>query len=231
MQSGDNDEYAKHDLRAQQEMSEWALAMLIVSVAGLAVTAVGLGYVILTFRQNVEATRAATAQAKTAREHLERMETPFLRAVPVQPPESNTGKPYEWLRDTVIRLENCGRSYAIVTNETADTGHFSIVSDRRFDPRRDWGRYVGNALIVPADGFSVPLRAAPPHEIDAAYREAEAQGGALHGIVRYRDALGNRYVMGFAFTYVVHMREYIQLVDPDSNYHYREDEMPYPPAD
>jgi hypothetical protein len=161
---------------------------------------------------------------------MERLETPFLRAVPVQPDPDDVS--FDWTKQTMFRLENCGRSYAVVTHFSAATVHFGkFVKGEKFDRNRDRGRFVGDdALIVPPGGFSMLLKADHPVVIDESHPDMVGQGGAFHGIVRYRDALGNRYVMGFAFTYISHLREYMLLVSPEANYHYREGEAPVPPT-
>lgn len=56
------DEYAKQDLKAQQDMAEWAFAMFWASMAGVAITFVGVLYVAATLNE----TRNATAAAQTA---------------------------------------------------------------------------------------------------------------------------------------------------------------------
>jgi hypothetical protein len=63
-----SEQYTEYDLRAQQDMAEWALAMVLVSALGVIVTLAATAYVALT----LDATRAAVIIAeqanKTARE-------------------------------------------------------------------------------------------------------------------------------------------------------------------
>jgi hypothetical protein len=57
---------AERDLRAQQEMADWALAMFFATVIGVVTTLIGLIYVVRAYYANVEATKAATAAADAA---------------------------------------------------------------------------------------------------------------------------------------------------------------------
>lgn len=68
---------AEYDLKAQQDMAAWALALLIVSALGLMVTTVGVVYVAMTFRETrrmvEEASRsndAAMIAARAAQESV-----------------------------------------------------------------------------------------------------------------------------------------------------------------
>lgn len=64
-----HDPYAEHDLRAQQDMARWALAVVLVSIGTLALTGVGvllLWWTLEATRHAVEATAAATKAAQDA---------------------------------------------------------------------------------------------------------------------------------------------------------------------
>lgn len=54
------------DLRAQQEMAQWAYAMVLATLTGVVITALGLVYVVRAFRLNASATEHAARAADAA---------------------------------------------------------------------------------------------------------------------------------------------------------------------
>ncbi len=56
----DSEEYTKQDLKAQQDMAEWAFAMFVVTGLAFLLNIVGLYYVVAALRLNATATDAAT---------------------------------------------------------------------------------------------------------------------------------------------------------------------------
>lgn len=83
--SGANNPYIEYDLRAQQEMAEWAFAVFLATLASIVVTLVGLIYVVRAYRLNAAATdharvaaEAAVAQTKTAQDALAAERRPWV---------------------------------------------------------------------------------------------------------------------------------------------------------
>lgn len=72
------DKHAEADLRAQQDMAEWAFGMLLVGFASLAVTAVGVFYVAETLRQTREANVLVQKQSDAAQRAAEEAERPLF---------------------------------------------------------------------------------------------------------------------------------------------------------
>lgn len=176
---------------------------------------------------SLAAANATTEHAKLAREHLERMETPFLRAVPDPKPENAEG--WDWLDDTIIRFENCGRSYGIITHATLSIDPVYEISETGFlKPDEHRGRFIGRGAVVPAGGKSLPFHPMLSNTFHNRERMA-GEGGYIHGLVRFEDALGQRWVMGFAFLFVPYQGLYIETVHADSeygSYHQRETILP-----
>lgn len=113
--------YAEHDLRAQQDMAEWAFAMFIATIAGVVVTIIGLIYVVRAYRLNAIATdharkaaEAATEQAETAGKALAAERRPWVSVDDVR----LVGFAFEPINrainiTTIIVLRNAGQSPAL----------------------------------------------------------------------------------------------------------------------
>lgn len=220
------------DTRAQIWMANAAWWQFGVGVAGL----LGLGATVifagLAWREAKRGADASLEQAKIAREHMERMETPFLRAVPTEPRKADYSKGetgFDWLEETIIRFENCGRSYAVITHCTIKISPVWEISEHGFfKPQTHRGRFVGRGAVVPAGGLSQHFHPDPPRESNVKERLA-GEGGYVHGLVRFEDPLGKRWVMGFAVLYVPFRGEYFVPVHADdeyANYHQQEEGFP-----
>ncbi len=72
------DSYTKYDLKAQQDMAEWALAMFIATLFGLGISGVGLWYVREALLLNRDATEHAANAAKLAREANDQARSQFV---------------------------------------------------------------------------------------------------------------------------------------------------------
>ena len=82
-------ERSKRDLRAQEEMADWALLMFFATFTGVAVTIIGLIYIVRAYRLNAAATdhariaaNAAVAQATAAEKTFAVSSRPYVLPIP-----------------------------------------------------------------------------------------------------------------------------------------------------
>jgi hypothetical protein len=116
-----NAKYTEYDLRAQQDMAEWAFVMVLVGLAGLGATVAGLIYIIRAYNLNASATdyariaaEAATQQTKIAQQTLAAERRPWVAIDDVglisffyEPVNGRIAF------DTLVTLRNTGQSPAL----------------------------------------------------------------------------------------------------------------------
>ena len=203
------DKNAEYDLRAQQDMAEWAFAMFLVALAGLGATVAGLIYIVRAYRLNADATEAATKTLELQRN----LERPYLFVAPPDPNEvrqiSGDGFKEPDIRSFTESMsgaggiENHGRAPAIVTcvrmrgAAARDIDEAYLRTRSQMIPRRmEW--------IIAPDGKSNPLGFDETFGISLDDREALRSSSAVRfifGEVEYRDVSGARWVRRFAWCY------------------------------
>lgn len=196
------EKYTEYDLHAQQDMAEWAFAMVLVSLLGVMVTTAATIYVALTFHQTQALVREAKNTTKAAQDALEISERPWLS---VEPEYSSTDRlaTDQWKLNYRLLMANAGRSPAVKvevrhepcyastraldqldkliaqfhaggdTPDTADSAANVFPDEHRPDDR--W-------LVIERDGFDEIVRSsgANPTEI------------AIVGMVVYSSIFGDK---------------------------------------
>lgn len=116
---------AERDLRAQEQMANWALLMFITSVVGALTTIIGLIYIVKAYLANVEATEAATlaANAATSTLHSGRawiMPSGRVEVDPLGPGFTFRDKPMNGGQRVALLLTNFGQSPAMNVSSAAE---------------------------------------------------------------------------------------------------------------
>lgn len=111
--SKSGDKYTEYDLRAQQEMAEWAFAMAAISFLGVVITTAATIYVALTFHQTQALVGEAQKTTAATERALEISERPWLSVEPVLTtlvPKFVSG--FSYLEYSLV-MKNAGSSPAV----------------------------------------------------------------------------------------------------------------------
>lgn len=193
-----DEQYAIHDLRAQQDMSEWAFAMFITAAIGALITLAGVIYVAMTLHETRRAAEATVEANKTARDGFRLASENAareLRAYVYIQSLSNGVVKNGVLEDGAIadglipeiRFHNSGKTPAV--DAKIDFRLAVIPPDKyrdfQFDPI-DLSKATGVA-IGPDGAASIPLRFIHVDDLRAAY----ANEATILFVVRieYRDVI------------------------------------------
>lgn len=189
--------YDRRDLIAQRSMSDaawWSVALGIANLALLAGT--------LLF--SIVATRAATEAARTARQELEVLERPYLRAIgvgfePIEPDPETASFQYGYGANGSVKFENYGRAPAVLKriHVTLALGlHFGEAL-QPVDPDTRGRELPFGSVVIPekdSDEFWGTHRIGAEH-----FLPPDPEEWWLIGLVRYEDSFSNEFVMGFCF--------------------------------
>lgn len=192
--SGNRDRY---DLRAQQDMAEWAYSLLWVGVANLVVTAVGVIYVGLTLRQTQVASAAAVTAAEAAVSANERFTEashrelrPYLSATPTDISIDRVGDkddPKKILVKVKLTLKNHGQTPAY---RSRLAGHISLMD---WPPHEGFWREFPEKLMsdrVFQPGETGEMSVMQIVKFDRAQLTGDKKRLLVSVIVRYQDAFG-----------------------------------------
>lgn len=200
-QASEADAYAKYDLRAQQEMAQWALGVLIATIAGVAVTLAGLVFIVAAYRLNREQLDIQRQAAQDAREAFEEAERPlFFISIRPRPSISEGGQSYIDAEEEArlitehVEIHNVGTRpafgvalrLAVGFWETADQ-EYSLITEgmAEFAVGERKSRFVFFRSEPPKGGIEDRMAAGEiPH---------------ITGIFTYDDPLGIRRQRGFRF--------------------------------
>jgi hypothetical protein len=186
---------AEYDLRAQQDMAQWAYAMFLATVAGLFVTAVGLIYVVRAFRLNA----IATEHAANAADSAARANEHFVESVRAHVAIMNVGMTaQEGMPDALwVTIKNVGQSRASAVR---------IADHTWFGPPDDEAEYeleeTGVLDLAPGQEFTESMTKLDPAKIAIAKRLLqEGKRGAFFvmGRLDYTDMLGRSQFTKFRF--------------------------------
>ncbi|GAM97339.1 hypothetical protein U91I_00965 [alpha proteobacterium U9-1i] len=185
------DRYAASDLKAQQDMAEWSLAMLFANIGAGLVALLGVLLVAATLRQQVIATRAATDQAEMMRRQLRAY-------IHIVAPKVEVLDDELWLW---LTFENTGNTPAYSTRIRG-----MIRSQKYFDrpPQPDVSKNIVGLKVPVATGAKTTLGFGVPLQL-VAVQERNAQKGevsCLYGFIAYEDFMGETHQT--FFNYVLH---------------------------
>ena len=181
--------------------------------------------------------KATRDSAQIAKRALIELERAYVFAEIPNPGISTKGvainQPYAEFGTLTIRFFNVGRVPAFLTNLAWDTVAVTVTNPQKpmvdlpipLDPTTQTGREIPVGVVVQDSRshdetlnlfahFPMDTRSAVPFGRQAIW---------CHGFVRYRDALGMRYITGFCFIYDRHGGCFTQWGDEKYNYSYRED--------
>lgn len=208
-QPGRSEERAEEDLRAQEEMADWAESMVWISLAGLAATSVGIVYVALTLRETRLATAAAIRGTKVSEEAVsvqrelgEKQVRAYIfldAAGPILPFQLAVGEPPSGM----INIKNFGQSpaYDIRCQRGTMSGPWPIPDDFEF-PTDDTANFATGASLAPGEVTSFPIFKAGQIVGQEDFDGIRDGNLAFYiwGRIRYRDVFGHSRHTNFCLT-------------------------------
>ncbi len=186
IQATQESQRAQDDLKAQQEMADWAFWMIVASVAAVVVTATGVVYVAATLGQTRKGVQAAVDVVDVTREMNQRQMRAYVGIVKGEASlDKTTGKLHYR-----VTIENTGQTPA--HNLAIVVMHSYVGNRAKRKARFSHELYSGSrGTIFPKIPAHITRSVDFPPEFDVIQKCLDGEGEFfVHGYMRYCDVFG-----------------------------------------
>ena len=183
IQAAQESQRAEYDLKAQQEMADWAFWMIVASVAAVVVTATGVVYVAATLGQTRKGVKAAVDVVDVTREMGQRQMRAYVGVTKGRATyDKDTGN-----LQYSVTIENTGQTPAYNVQIVFQHSFVGRNSKRQASFRH--GLQAGSrGNIFPRIPVHIGLEIAPIPELDIVQECIKETGDLfVYGYIRYND--------------------------------------------